>query len=170
MATKRRFDKHSVRLPKSKKAQQEFKEGKKGVLICKQCGIFYYQKGWHSQLDYFKHIEKSDHPVSFVLCPSCDMIKKGQYEGYIKITGTPTKYLDDLVHLAHNFCEKDWERNPLHRLIDIKRLKNNIEITTTENQLAQKLSNKIKQTFKPASVTISHGKGESDVVRIRMKF
>ena len=132
---------------KSRQDRQEFGGGKKGIIICPQCKAVYYKKSWHhSMLNLKSPKEKS--PVNFVLCPACQMIKKGQYEGKILINNIPVKKKEELLNLINNYCEKAYSTDPLDRLIAIKDGGNNIVVTVTENELASKLTRKIKEAFK----------------------
>ncbi|OHB21059.1 MAG: hypothetical protein A2939_00700 [Parcubacteria group bacterium RIFCSPLOWO2_01_FULL_48_18] len=170
MATKRRFDAFNVKLPKSKKAQQEFSKGAKGILICRRCGISYYKKSWHRYLDLYKHLEKKDTPVRFVTCPACEMIEHKQYEGEIRIHRVPEKYIEDLGGLIRNADRQAQEKDPLDRVIEIKLHGSSLIVTTTENQLAQKIAKKLKHAFKPDDVKISYPHDGGDAVTIDISF
>jgi len=66
--------------PRLKNDQREFSRGKKGLVMCEDCGASYYGKSWHHSLLKLKSVKK-DMPVSFLLCPACKMIKNHQFEG-----------------------------------------------------------------------------------------
>jgi len=132
---------------KPKSDRQEFGGGKKGIIICPQCKAVYYKKSWHhSMLNMKSPKEKSK--VNFVLCPACRMIKKGQYEGKILVNNIPARMKEELLNLVKNYCEKAYSIDPLDRLIEIKESGNGLVITVTENELAAKLTRRIKETFK----------------------
>lgn len=153
-----------------KKAQQENSKGAAGLMFCRQCGIPYFKKAWRHTLDLGQHLDKHDAPIKFVLCPACKLIADHQFEGEIRIFNIPLKQLDDMTHLVHNMGELAWKKDPLDRVIEIKHFTHEIHVTTTENQLAQKIAKKIKETFKPAYYKISKERAPNDVRTIEIRF
>lgn len=158
-----------VKLPKSGHALEEFGGGKKGLVFCSQCRAAYYKKSWHQSLLNLKSV-KEDAPVKFVLCPACKMIKDGQFEGRIIISGVPQNLMAELTNLIKGFCERAYQRDPMDRLIEIKKVKNGLVVTITENQLANKLAKKIKETFNNIKTKTTFSKDPSDVARIVVEF
>lgn len=162
---------NKVKLPKSRHEFEEFGKGKKGLAICGNCDIFYYQKSWHHNADTF--ISKrgnKDMPVNFVLCPACQMIKNRQYEGKIVVQKIPSAVESELINLIKNFSQKAFSIDPLHRLIGIKKEKGNLIATTTENELANKIAKKIKSVFHKVKAKVSFNKEPSDVALVTIEF
>ena len=156
--TPRNFPSH---FPKSKKEKAEFGKGKEDILICRKCGAVYWYKSWHHIEDYPKL--KKAKGLKFVLCPACQMIKDKKFEGEIIVENASMEMKREIKKLAKNFGERAFEKDPMDRIISIKETKEGvIRILTTENQLAQRLSEKIKETFsQKAKLVISHSKRES---------
>ena len=98
------------------------------------------------------------------------MIKNKQFEGEIIIENVPDKSLNELKNLINAFSKRAYEKDPLHRLINIKQKKSSLEITTTENQLAVRLARKIKETFKKSRMKISYSSSPGDTVYIKIFF
>ncbi|SRR3989344_5179099 len=153
----------------SRTEEHEIPKGKLGLTICKDCRATYYKKSWRQNLGGYKNL-REDLPVYFTLCPACKMIKTHQFEGRIIIENIPAKILNDLNHLTETFCKRAFLRDSQHRLIDVKKTKTGLEITTTENQLAVKLAKKIKDTFKKAKINISYSPAPSDVAYVKLTF
>lgn len=149
--------------------EHEFPKGVKGIVFCGTCGIAYYKKSWHRNLRYFKSFEK-DMPVAFRTCPACQMIKNKQYEGMVRLVGVPKNLQGEVERLIRGYGERAEQRDPLDRVIGIKKVSNGFEVTTTENQLAQKLARKITETFKTARLAVSHSARPSDVAFITVTF
>lgn len=158
-----------TKLPKSQHDAEEFGKGKKGLIICKKCSNAYFKKSWHHDLEGIKNFEK-DTPIHFTICPACQMIADHQYEGRIVITSVPEKMADDLDHMIRNFCHRAFERDPLDRLIELKKENSEWIVTATENELANKLANKVKDAFNKVKITRKFGKEPSDVVEITIEF
>jgi uncharacterized CHY-type Zn-finger protein len=185
--------KFQPRIPKSKKIEQEFGPGKVDLLICKKCEAVYWYKSWHHKLDDWPKFKKEDYgaDIKFVLCPACQMIKDKKYEGEVILENVPKDLKNEIKKLIENFGKRAFEKDPLDRIISIKEekvkrvsakrkrgaisrkeFKNlvDLRVLTTENQLAQRLAKKIKETFgKKLPILISHSHIE-DVFRIKIKF
>lgn len=158
-----------VKLPKSGHALEEFGGGKKGLVLCSDCRAVYYKKSWHHSALNLKSVKESA-PVNFVLCPACQMIKNHQFEGQIIILNIPENLKTELNNLIKGYCERAYQADPMDRLIEIKKSKNGLVATTTENQLANKLAKKIKDTFKKVKIKTTFSKDPSDFVDIRVEF
>src|SRR3989338_5482889 len=153
---------YNVNLPKSKRESEEFGGGKKGLVLCKKCTSAYYKKSW---------------PVHFTVCPACQMIHNKQYEGRIKIKNIPVVSEDRLDDLIRGFCHRAFERDPLDRLINLEKSLpagrqdgSDWTVTTTENQLANKLAKKIKDAFSKVKSKTKFAGDPSDVVEITIEF
>ena len=153
--------------PKSKKEESEFGKGRKDILICKKCNAVYFYKSWHRRLEDYPELKETK-GLKFVLCPSGQMIKDKKFEGEIILENVPEKIKAELKNLVLNFGEKASKRDSQHRVISFKEQGKNIRILTTENQLAQRIAKKIKETFK-GELSLSYSKKES-IVRARVTF
>jgi len=145
---------------------------------------------WYHRLSNYPELKRLKR-VKFVFCPACQMIKNKKYEGEIILGNVPEKIKKDIETLAENFGERAATADPMDRVISIKEEKikrvtakrkrgagsrkefegqRNIRILTTENQLAQRIAQKINEIFGgKLSLLISHSHQE-DTVRIRIKF
>lgn len=158
-----------IKLAESKAALEEFGGGKKGITVCEECDAAYYKKFWHHSLLNLKSA-KEDTLVNFTLCPACQMIKNKQFEGKITILNIPEELSEELVNLIKGFCGRAYSRDPMDRLIELKKSKGKMVVTTTENQLANKLAKKIKDTFNKVKVKTTFSKDPSDFADIRVEF
>jgi hypothetical protein len=95
------------------------------------------------------------------------MIKNGKFEGEVIIENLDGKNITDLINTIKNMGDSAIKRDNQDRIIKIKEKENKIRVITTENQLAQKIANKIKKTFNFKNLEIKYSKGES-VVRARL--
>ena len=145
------------RLPKSKKEEQEFSVAK-DIVICPDCNAVYYHKSWHHALEGYDQLSE-DKDLQFSVCPACQMIKEKKYEGQVIIKNVSEKEKKELLNLIKNTAERALKRDVLDRIIKIKE-GSEIEILTTENQLAVGLGKQIKRAFK-AKIDVKWSKGES---------
>ncbi len=163
---------------KSRFQSEEFGGGKKGLLICNACKAVYYKKHWHQSLEKLNlpesanlaKVKKGGAPVKFVLCPACQMIKNHQYEGIIIIKNIPAKLAAELESFIKGFCRRAYDRDPLDRLIAVKKSGNNWEVTVTENELANKLGKKIQNLFNNVKAKTVFAGEPSDVARVTVEF
>ncbi len=167
-----------VKLYKSQHEFEEFGKGKTGLIVCEKCQAAYYKKHWHHKLATLNAPEirglstekKKTAAVNFVLCPACQMIKNRQYEGEIILRNVPPRLKDELIGFINGFGRRAYFRDPLDRVIDIKEKGNDLVVTTTENEMASKLANKIKNHFGKVKAKTVYGKAPSDLVRIVIEW
>lgn len=159
----------NIEMPKRRREEREFPKGAKELLICPECGAVYFNKSWHHNFRNYKPFKK-DQRLDFVLCPACQMIKNRQFEGRIEIIGIPQKELKGLKNLIAAYSERAYRRDPLDRLISMKGDARKLIVTTTENQLAQKLAKKIKDAFNKVKIKFSYSAEPSDVIYIKIEF
>lgn len=167
----------NIKTPKSQHDVEEFGPGQKGLVMCGDCNATYFKKSWHHDLKNVPVSDKKDTPIKFSLCPACTMIKNHQYEGRLVIKNIPEKAADKLMELIEGFCQRAYDRDPMDRLIEIKKTRSassgqagEWQVTTTENQLANKLAQKIKSSFGGVKTTTKFNKEPSDVVEITCVF
>lgn len=153
-------------LPKPKKEEQEFGPGKKSILFCKKCNAVYFYKSWHHNLENYPHL-KENKDIGFSLCPACLLIKNGKFEGELIIKNLEGKNKAELINAIKNIGEIAQKKDIQDRIIKIEDNKEEIRVTTTENQLVQKIAKKIKKTFNFKNLEIKHSKRES-VIRANL--
>ena len=158
----------------SKAAMTEFGPGKHDYIFCPKGEAVYYKKSWHHASDFFLRMPEAaqDKDVSFKLCPAHEMEQKKQFEGQITIKNVPAEFRKDLVRLIEHMGEQAMRMDVLHRVFAIKGTQIELTVTTSENQLAQKIGRKIRQTFKKhTEEIISRPKGgDSDTVYVQILF
>ena len=158
----------------SKAAMSEFGPGKHDYIFCPNGEAVYYKKSWHHASDFFLRMPEAaqDKGVSFKLCPSHEMEKNKQFEGQVVIKNIPAQVREELVRLIEHMGEHAMRRDVLDRVLGMRWAKDQLTVTTSENQLAQKIGRKIKETFKKhIAEHISRPKGgDSDVVSVQIAF
>lgn len=159
----------NINLPKARREDQEF-TGEKGIVLCETCGAAHFKKRWHHGIERLNFSEKSDLPVRHGVCPACKMIVNKQYEGRITIKKFPSDWIQRLEELVDGFGKRAWDRDPMDRVIGIKKDGANLVITTTENQLANKLAQKIKSAFHNLKSRTHFAPEPSDVAEVVIEF
>ena len=158
----------------SRHETSEFGKAMGDYVFCPQGEAVYYKKSWHHASDFFTRMPdmKQDKNVSFKLCPAHEMEKNKQYEGEVVIKSVPVEVRDELVSLIEHMGEHAMRADVLDRVFGMKWTRDQLIVTTSENQLAQKIGRKIKQTFKKHTVeTVAHPKGGvTDVISVQIVF
>ncbi|MDE2001706.1 MAG: hypothetical protein KGI60_04050 [Patescibacteria group bacterium] len=164
-------DYRKVKLAEPRSERLKLGKAKKGLVICSVCNIFFYQKSWHHGADAFiAKRENKDMPVSFTVCPACQMIKRKEYMGKVVVTGIPAAQKSDLMNMIRGYGERAFDRDPLDRLIAVSQSGATATVTTTKNQLAQRLAEKIKDAFNTVKLSFAHGKTPGDAVTVTVAF
>jgi len=157
-----------VRPVKSAKEREEFGGGKQGVILCPVCKAAYYKKSWHHDIAHFAG--KEDMPVNFLLCPADQMIKDKQYEGKVVVKNVSGETEIEVANLIKNIGFSAFEKELMHRLISIEKVKGELVVLTTENQLAVSMAKKVGEAYKKAKVKISFAKEPNDVAIAVVEF
>ncbi|MDP3880765.1 MAG: hypothetical protein Q8Q32_01100 [bacterium] len=166
--------KNVVKLPERNKESKHDQYGKaqKGIVKCPYCGNVNFEKEWHGSIAELrkKKKDKKLKPSSEDICPACKMIRNGLFEGELFVESIPKKYRKELLRLIKNYGKRDSEMDPQNRIIAIEEMDGEIRITTTENQLANRLAKKIKGAFNKVKVDISFSEDPYEVNRVHAIF
>jgi len=161
--------KYRKKIKKSRKEAEEYGPGKKDVAMCESCTAVYYYKSWHHRLRDYKHLNE-DKEVNFTTCPACKMIKDGKFEGKVVFENVPESYTGGIMRNITNTGERAYKRDPMDRIINIKsEIRNpksatyNVQVLTTENQLARNIARQVERAYKNLKADINWSKDESTV-------
>ncbi len=160
--------KYRKKIEKSRKEEQEYGPGKKDFVVCSDCNAVYYQKSWHHGFADYRHVDESKQ-VSFAICPACQMIKDKKFEGRVVIRNVPQADKDKILNNIKNTGERAYKRDPMDRIIEIQESGGNMEVLTTENQLARIISRQIASAYKNTKTDIQWSK-EEGAARIIVRF
>lgn len=164
----------SVRLPpRGREAEhEEYWREHKGVTKCPMCGNVHFKKRWYvSEKDLQKRLKVEKLKIAEKkLCPACQMTEGRTFEGELFIEEFPDHLRKELLRLVRNFGKRAAELDPQDRIIKITETKQGYRVTTTENQLADKLAKKIRDTFNKVEIRFSHSPEPEEVDRIHVIF
>ena len=157
---------------KSRHAMEEFGLGRREFIFCPYGEAVYFRKSWHHTRKFFTNPPdfKKEKDIRFRECPAHEMLKNKQYEGEVVVRNVPVAHQKELVGLVKNMGARAERRDILDRILNLKVKGRDVRVITSENQLAQKIANKIGEAFKKKiDIKISHAK-EEDTMRIRLDF
>ena len=160
--------KYRKKIERSKKEEGEYGAGKKDFGICEKCNAVYYYKSWKHGFSNYKHLNENK-SINFITCPACKMIKDKKFEGKVIFENVPKEYREEILNNIKNTGERAYKRDPMDRVIEVSEPGDNIEVTTTENQLARNIARQIERAHKGAKADIKWSKEES-TARIVVRF
>lgn len=164
----------SIKLPqRDREAQhEEYWREHKGITECPRCGNAHFKKRWHeSKMDLQSRLKaKKPEIAERKICPACKMIVDNTFEGELFLEEFPRRHQKELLRLVKNFGDRARQIDPQDRVIKVAETKNGYRVTTTENQLADKLAKKIKDVFKTVKIRFSHSPEPAEVDRIHVVF
>ncbi len=123
------------------------KEGME-VSWCGKCGVIYRRKRWIMDEAELEQIRK-DPDAGVILCPACQRMRDNVPGGIVTFNGGyMEKHEEEILELIKNIEEKSRAKNPLGRIMEIRRDGNELSVSTTEDKLAQKLGRDIFRAHK----------------------
>lgn len=134
--------------PKPRYEFEEFGPGKAGVVICPKCEAIYYGKSWHHNKYTEKELKEAHKKIKGSLCPVCRMEGGKVCEGFIVFENVPKEKKEDMLRLIEHIGERAYKTDVLDRILKIDKKGNNIEVYTSENQLAVKIARQFQRAFK----------------------
>jgi len=160
--------KYRKKIEKAKSEEQEYGAGKKDFVVCERCNAVYYYKSWKHGFADYKHLNENKN-IKFEICPACRMIKDKKFEGKIVLENVPSEHKQDILNNIKNTGERAYKRDPMDRIISVKKSGKKIEVLTTENQLARIIARQVTSAYKNAKSDISWSK-EEGVARVVVTF
>ena len=117
------------------------------MAVCTKCHTVYFKKRWYIDEDLYqkkilmKKIEK-------VLCPACRKIKDNFPGGIVRLRGAfLNDHKDEIINLIRNEEERARGFNPLERIIKINDVDDGLEVTTTNEKLAQRIGKSLHKAY-----------------------
>lgn len=123
-------------------------EGKdKDMALCTECHAVYHNKRWYLDEELHKKAMALKE-VYKVLCPACKKIRDRFPGGIVTLSGDFLKeHKEEIMNLIRNEEERAMGKNPLERIMEIKEEGEGIEITTTNEKLAQRIGRSLEKAY-----------------------
>ena len=122
-------------------------EGNNGMSICKKCHAIYHNKRWYLDEEMYAN-KVSQKGTNKVLCPACQKMKDNFPGGILKLKGAfLEEHKSEILNLIRNEEQKARGFNPLERIMDINKIKAGLEITTTNEKLAQRIGKSLHKAY-----------------------
>jgi NMD protein affecting ribosome stability and mRNA decay len=129
------------------------KSNPKDFSICRQCHAIYHNKRWTLDTKSTRTLAKvrpaEQGRTVYTFCPACQKIQDRFPGGILSLKGSFMKeHREEILHRVKNEELKARHFNPLARIIDIHEENGAIEITTTNEKLAQRIGKSLHKAYK----------------------
>lgn len=116
--------------------------------VCEKCGALYRKGHWTLNKSALTKGSFEKFEPSITTCPACLQMATGEPAGFVYIEGGFfSKHEDEIENLLKNEDEKAAHVNPLARVMELKRTKNRLVVTTTTERLAQRIGRSLSRAF-----------------------
>lgn len=138
---------------------------------CRICKAVYFNKSWHhGDRIGIDRIRKSTF-VWTTRCPACKMVEQRQFAGQITLKNIPARTSRQLLRLISEYSRRAYEKDCQHRLIAVEKSDPSTWIvTTTENQLANRMAQKISQSFDHVIVKTAYPPERRSIAKVLVEF
>jgi NMD protein affecting ribosome stability and mRNA decay len=121
--------------------------GLNGSSICKKCHAVFQKKRWTIDEDLYNQKAGMKSTVK-VHCPACKKKKDRFPSGILKLKGDFLKdHRVEILNLVKNEEQRAMGFNPLERIIGVIDFESGIEITTTNEKLAQRIGKSLQRSY-----------------------
>ncbi len=119
------------------------------VRTCMHCGMVYWGHRWYTPDQAKKAGIKVDNKMkSGAICTACRKTLDKAPGGVLTITGEfAQNHCDEIMNLIQNENDRAIETNPMERIINIERSDGRLEITTTNEKLAQRIGRALFKAY-----------------------
>ncbi len=125
----------------------DLEEKDRDMAICTGCRAVYHNKRWYLDEGLYKKAMALKE-VHKVLCPACRKIRDRFPGGIVILSGDfLKKHREEIMNLIRNEEERAKGKNPLERIMEIKEEEGHVEITTTNERLAQRIGSSLEKAY-----------------------
>ena len=115
--------------------------------LCKRCHALYQSKRWRFDEELYQKMNEWNSTTK-VLCPACQKIKDKFPGGIVTLKGTFLReHKDEIINMIKNEEERAMGFNPLERIIEITDISEGMELTTTNEKLAQRIGKSLHSAY-----------------------
>jgi len=118
-----------------------------GTAVCKKCHAIYINKRWTLDEDLYSKTTGRKNTAT-VMCAACRKVKDKFPGGIVKLKGAfLAAHKNEILNLIKNEEQRAKGFNPLERIMSIHNIKSGIEITTTNEKLAQRIGKSLQKAY-----------------------
>lgn len=154
MVARRHYDTASSKKSVDTETDSYLAKGAPGKMVCHGCHAISTGKRWYQDETVYAKLLKAG-TVKEVFCPACEKIRDGYPSGQVTLKGPfLAEHQDEILHIITNEEKRARERNPLHRIMSLSEENGQLELTTTDEKLAQRIG---RELHKACGGTVAYG-------------
>jgi hypothetical protein len=120
--------------------------GLKAPARCERCDARYEDKVWRTPTARQKVADLEG--VTWTLCPACRQIEDQEYFGRVRVTRPLSPEMETQVRRrVWNVERRARHTQPEHRLVDVERRREGLEVYTTSQKLAHRIAHELAKAF-----------------------
>jgi len=124
------------------------------VVVCPGCHALSTGKRWRLDEAAYAKLREAK-TTKEVLCPACEKIRDGYPSGQVTLKGPYlAEHREEILRIIVNEEKRARGVNPLERIMSLSDENEQIEITTTDEKLAQRIGRELR---KACGGTVSYG-------------
>ena len=117
--------------------------------VCARCDAVYAKGHWTFDKNALKAVGLEKIVPQETVCPACRQIEADEPAGFVYLEGEFfNEHKKEIENLLRNEEEKFAETNPLARIVEWKKAKSRLTVTTTTEHLAQHLGRSLKKAYR----------------------
>ena len=121
--------------------------GINGAAVCKKCHATFHNKRWTMDEELYKK-KAARKDTNKIICPACRKVKDNFPGGIVRIKGEFfVHHRNEILNLIKNEEQRAKGFNPLERIMRIDDVGSGLEITTTNEKLAQRIGKSLQKAF-----------------------
>jgi len=137
-----------------------------GEYFCPICRSVFSRKSWHN--DVRKYAQLSQRVELARKCNACHKSELDLPEGIVTLSaldGLDKEHRQELINLVRNIAERAAKRDPMARVYKMLDKGNEIQVFTTENQLAGAIGTEVKRAL-GGDLNIDFGHRDNEIARV----
>ena len=115
------------------------------MVICPGCHALSIGKRWRmDEAAYAKHVQAGT--ARQVFCPACEKIRDGYPSGQVTLKGPfLAEHREEILRIIKNEEQRARGTNPLQRIMSLSEKSGQLDITTTDEKLAQRIGRELRK-------------------------
>ena len=124
------------------------------AVVCLGCHAVSTGKRWTlDEAAYARSLREGT--AKLVFCPACEKIRDGYPSGQVTLKGPfLAEHREEILRIIGNEEKRAREKNPLHRIMSLSEENGLLDITTTDEKLAQRIGREVR---KACGGTVTYG-------------
>ncbi|MDE2058903.1 MAG: ATPase [candidate division NC10 bacterium] len=152
---RRRYDTASSKKSVGSETDSYLAKGAPGkMVVCHGCHAISTGRRWYQDEEVYAKLLKAE-TLREVYCPACEKIRDGYPSGQVTLKGEfLAEHQDEILRIISNEEKRARGLNPLHRIMSLREENGQLEITTTDEKLAQRIGRELR---KACGGTVAYG-------------